>query len=281
MDKKSEEKIIFDASSSISVRNDATPETYPLHWHDAAEFTLILKNGCRYRVNDTLFELSKGDVLLIWPQQLHETVKIPRGGATFLQFSGNFLENNLDLISVSGFLHAFNVISHKEEPELAEYISERITEIQEIHSSSDFFKETKSKLCIYDMLLKIGEHVMSKRKNTGDTGPNTNAGWGYIRAACNYIAENASDDITQTEVASHVGLSSFYFSKLFGQYMHMSFPAYLADIRVKNAVTLLLDKNLSVTECAFQSGFQSTTTFNKVFREITGYSPRDYRKLYR
>ncbi|MBO7356271.1 MAG: AraC family transcriptional regulator, partial [Lachnospiraceae bacterium] len=32
---------------------------------------------------------------------------------------------------------------------------------------------------------------------------------------------------------------------------------------------------------AFMAGFQSTTTFNKVFRDITGYSPRDYRKLYR
>jgi transcriptional regulator GlxA family with amidase domain len=38
---------------------------------------------------------------------------------------------------------------------------------------------------------------------------------------------------------------------------------------------------MTITECAFASGFQSTTAFNKAFHDITGYAPRDYRKLYR
>lgn len=50
--------------------------------------------------------------------------------------------------------------------------------------------------------------------------------------------ENASDNITQADVAGHVSISTFYFSKLFKQYMHMSFPAYLANIRVKSAASL-------------------------------------------
>jgi transcriptional regulator GlxA family with amidase domain len=63
--------------------------------------------------------------------------------------------------------------------------------------------------------------------------------------------------------------------------MHMSFPSYLSGIRVKSAASLLLDDDLSITECAFRAGFQSTTAFNKTFHDVTGYSPREYRKLYR
>ena len=61
----------------------------------------------------------------------------------------------------------------------------------------------------------------------------------------------------------------------------MSFPSYLANIRVKKAASLLLNDDLSITDCASLAGFQSTSSFNKAFHDITGYSPRDYRKLYR
>jgi transcriptional regulator GlxA family with amidase domain len=143
------------------------------------------------------------------------------------------------------------------------------------------FAESRSKGCVYEILVSIGEHVMSDNSSLIDSEDTSRIGWQYIHAACNYISENSSNPITQTEVANHIGISTFYFSKLFKQYMHISFPAYLANIRVKSATSLLLDKGLSITDCAFMAGFQSTTTFNKVFREITGYSPRNYRKLYR
>lgn len=275
------EKIQFNAPSTISVTDEEGPETFPLHWHNAAEFTLILKDGCKYRVDDTLYELNAGDVLLAWPQQIHETIHIPARGALFIQFPSVILENNLDLVSISRFLFEYQVISAVETPELASFIKDKILEIKNIHNSSDPFSETKCKLCIYEILLKIGEYVVSQTKEKLDMGDDTSLGWSYIHKACTYIVENSSEDISQTEVAGHIGLSTFYFSKLFKQYMHMSFPSYLASIRVKKAASLLLHNDLSITECASYAGFQSTSAFNKAFHDITGYSPREYRKLHR
>ncbi len=281
MDKIKNEKIIFNSPSAISVTDEKCPEIFPPHWHNAAEFTVVLKDNSKYRVNDVQYELNRGDILLVWPQQIHETVRIPCQGAIFIQFSSVILENNLDLVSISRFLYTCHVISAKEEPELATYIADRIFEIRKIHNSSDPLSETRCKSCIYDILIKVGEYVLSQNKDNMDNGKNAGSGWKYIHAACNYIVDNASENITQAEVAGKIGLSTFYFSKLFKQHMHISFPAYLANIRVKSAASLLLDENLSITECAFRAGFQSTTAFNKAFHEITGYSPRDYRKLYK
>ncbi len=281
MERNAKETIIFDPASSVQVTRDATPEIFPPHWHNAAEFTVALKDGCRYKVGDTSFKLSAGDILLVWPGQIHETVKIPAKGAVFIQFSSLILENNMDLLSISGFLYDHHLISASEDPELTKYISDKILEIERIHSSGDPFAETKCKGRIYEILLKLGEKIVSETGFDSQPEDPAKSGWQYIHAACNYIAENSANNISQTVVADHIGISTFYFSKLFKQYMHTSFPAYLAGIRVKSASSLLMDKNLSITDCAFMSGFQSTTTFNKVFREITGYSPRDYRKLYR
>ncbi|MBP5554920.1 MAG: helix-turn-helix transcriptional regulator [Lachnospiraceae bacterium] len=281
MNKNTQETIHFETPTSISITNDEIPEIYPPHWHNAAEFTVALKDGCKYKIGDTVYKLNAGDVLLVWPGQIHETVKIPKNGAIFIQFSSLILENNMDLLSVSRFLYDCKHISVKEEPVLAEFIADRIFEIERIKKSGDMFAESRSKGCVYEILVSIGEHVMSDNSSLIDSEDTSRIGWQYIHAACNYISENSSNPITQTEVADHIGISTFYFSKLFKQYMHISFPAYLSNIRVKSATSLLLDKGLSITDCAFMAGFQSTTTFNKVFREITGYSPRNYRKLYR
>ncbi|MCR5556983.1 MAG: AraC family transcriptional regulator [Butyrivibrio sp.] len=280
-EKTFKEKIQFNSPSSISVTDEEGPESYPLHWHNAAEFTLILKDDCKYRVNDTLYELNTGDILLAWPQQIHETVHIPKGGALFIQFPSVILENNLDLVSISRFLYECHKISAAENPDLAGFIKNKILDIQKIHNSSDPLSETRCKLCIYDILLKIGEYSISLAKKRVSIDKDTGASWDYIHKACTYIVENSAEGITQVDVAGHIGISTFYLSKLFKKYMHMSFPTYLSNIRVKKAASMLLNENLSITEVAFLSGFQSTTTFNKAFHDITGYSPRDYRKLYR
>ncbi len=277
------EKIQFNTHSSISVTSDAdNPEHFPPHWHNAAEFTLIRKDGCFYRVGDVTYALNRGDILLVWPHQVHETIKIPAEGAVFIQFPAVLIESHLDLVSISRFLYDCNSISHDKNGELAEFVADKIFEIQKIHNSSDPLSETKCKLCIYEILCKTGEYVLAKTRGAyNPAGPSGSTSWSYIHAACTYIVENAAENLTQAQVASHVGLSTFYFSKLFKQYMHMSFPAYLSNLRVKSAASLLLDETLSITECAFRAGFQSTTAFNKAFHDITGYSPREYRKLYR
>lgn len=280
MNKIIKEKINFNTPSSLIVVGEKGPESFPLHWHNAAEFTLILKDDCQYRINDSIYTLNAGDILLVWPQQIHETVHIPHGGAMFIQFPSSILENNLDIISASSFMFDCHLIRAGKYPALAEFINDKFWEIQTIYDSSDIFAETKCKLCIYDILIKIGEYSISLAQQGIDINKINGQQWNYIRDACTYIVENAAEDISQIDVADHVGLNYFYFSKLFKQYMHMSFPKYLSNIRVQKAASLLLDPNISITECAFLSGFQSTTTFNKAFHEITGYSPREYRKLY-
>lgn len=274
------ETINFDRLYTISITDEETPEVYPQHWHNASEFTVALKDGCIFRINDTLYELNAGDVLLVWPQQVHEIVSVPKGGVIFTQFSAEIIDNNPDIVSISRFLYDYHHIHMDRQAELAGFIHDKIEAIKRMRVSSDPLAETRCKLCIYEILLQIGDHVISEKKEDSMSA-GTGQGWGYVHAACSYIAENSSENITQADVAGHVGLSTYYLSKLFNQYMHMSFPAYLSDIRVKKAIVLLSDDRLPITECAFLAGFQSTTAFNKAFHDITGYSPRDYRKMYR
>ena len=273
------EIIKFPSVQGVSVIDRKTPEYFPPHWHNASEFTLILKDNCVYKIKDKEYHLNSGDILLIWPRELHEIVSSPKEGSVFIQFSADIIENNLDLVSASKFMTACHVISAKKEPETAQILRDIIYEIGDIYSKKPSFSETKCKILIYRLLLVIGDYVMREQHEQNGTATFSTTSRNYIRSACNYIAEHSMEDISQAEVAAKIGLSPYYFSKLFKEYLQTSFPQYLTRIRLQNAITLLTEDSLSITECAYMAGFQSTTTFNKVFLESVGCSPREYRKL--
>ncbi len=274
------EIIKYPGVQGVSLTDRNIPESFHPHWHNAAEFTVALTDGCKYKVREELYELHKGDILLIWPRELHEIVHMPNGGSIFIQFSSELLEHNLDILSMSKFLIEYHHIRADKEPELTTVIAAKMHEISRLLSSDINFAETRCKLCVYDIVLHIADYVVQAKQELIKDPEHSDISWKHINAACSYISEHSTENLTQTEVAAYVGLSPYYFSRLFKEYMQTTFPAYLSGIRVRSAIKLLSDESLSITDTAFMSGFQSTTAFNKIFRELTGCSPRDFRKLH-
>ena len=274
------EIINFTNIHGIAVTDSTYLTEFPSHWHNAAEFTIVQKKGTKYRIGDTVYTPGIGDIMLVWPRELHEIIYMPQHGSMFFQFSSSLIENNTDLAAASRFLNKCHLISRRKNPDLVKQITDLIYELQELYRKNEHFKETRCKLLVYQILLLIGEYVMTELREQIGTEKFSDKSWDYIRAALSYIAEHSNEDISEAQVAAKTGLSPYYFSKLFNEYTEMSFPDYISGIRVQNAINLLVNEKLSITECAFLAGFQSTTRFNKVFREITGMTPREYRKLH-
>lgn len=281
MKNETREIIAYEAMSGISVTHENAPCRYPAHWHNSAEFTVALKDGCRYMIGDKEYKAMSGDIILAWPREIHEIISVPKGGNMFIQFAPYLLENNTDLISVSRILTRCHIIRSAREPELTRCIKDKILLIEEEYHKHEQLSETRCKVITGEIILLVAEYAIREHKEQFGSENSSDLAWGHIRSICNYIAEHSSDDLTESDVASAVGLSRHYFSRLFAQYMQTSFPAYLSAVRVRTALRLLADEDLSITQCAYDSGFQSTTTFNRVFKEATGYSPREWRKLHR
>jgi AraC-like DNA-binding protein len=58
----------------------------------------------------------------------------------------------------------------------------------------------------------------------------------------------------------------------------VTFTDYVSRARVEKTKQLLLNPNMRISEAAFETGFQSLSQFNRVFRRIEGQSPSDYRE---
>ena len=99
-----------------------------------------------------------------------------------------------------------------------------------------------------------------------------------VRRARAYILANQADPIDLAKVAHAMHVSTFYFCKIFKKATGLTFTQYLSRVRVEKAKKLLLNPHLRISEIAYNVGFQSSTHFNRVFRQVVGQSPTEYRE---
>jgi AraC-like DNA-binding protein/ligand-binding sensor protein len=104
-----------------------------------------------------------------------------------------------------------------------------------------------------------------------------NAEPSVITRAKEFILSHQTEDLTLGQVARAVNTSPFYFCKLFKRTTGLNFTDYVSRIRLEKARNLLLNRNLRISEIAYEVGFQSLTHFNRVFKRILGVSPTQYR----
>ncbi|ENH98038.1 two-component response regulator [Gracilibacillus halophilus YIM-C55.5] len=100
---------------------------------------------------------------------------------------------------------------------------------------------------------------------------------GMLIQAKDFIDQYYHTQITLEEVATDVGISTYYFSKLFKEYFHVSFVEYLTNKRLEQAKDLLLDQRLPLKEIALTVGYKDPNYFSRVFKKEMGLSPSQYR----
>lgn len=93
-----------------------------------------------------------------------------------------------------------------------------------------------------------------------------------------YINENYKQRITADTLATEFGYSSHYISTLFRSSFGIGVQGYLSTVRLKNALMLMHEGSMNVTECALESGFGSIRTFYRAFESEMGCSPLEYLK---
>ncbi len=99
-----------------------------------------------------------------------------------------------------------------------------------------------------------------------------------VMRAKQFIVANLEEPLSLDMVASHVGVSPYYFCKIFKQATNMTFTEYVNRRRVERAKRRLLTPDSRVTEVAFDVGYQSLSQFNRSFLKYVGESPTKYRE---
>ena len=92
------------------------------------------------------------------------------------------------------------------------------------------------------------------------------------------LRDNISHQWTVEEMAALVGLGTTAFSEKVKSYTGFSPLNYLINIRISEAIKLLKQQEVNVTDIALDIGFYSSQHFATTFKKLTGYTPREFRK---
>jgi AraC-like DNA-binding protein len=98
-----------------------------------------------------------------------------------------------------------------------------------------------------------------------------------IWKARKFIRERLGEKISLRDVGKSVHISPNYLSEKFKRITGVNFVAYIAHARTEKARDLLQNSTQRISEIAFAVGFQSLSQFNRVFKKLSGKSPRAYR----
>ena len=102
-----------------------------------------------------------------------------------------------------------------------------------------------------------------------------------VEQFCSELRDNLDYPWTLPEMVRRSGYSAPQLSRLFGQVTSLSPCRWLREERVRSARGLLVETDKKMAEIAVEVGFDSRFQFHRVFREVVGVSPNEYRELMR
>ena len=92
-----------------------------------------------------------------------------------------------------------------------------------------------------------------------------------------YIETNFTQEITLEELSRMANLSPRYFLRIFQDTYHTTPKAYITQLRIARARTLLTHSGKSITEIAFDCGYSDSNYFSRVFKKNCNTTPRRFR----
>lgn len=261
------------------------PAEFMNHWHNYVEVVLctsVPESGehPRLQVNMNTHTLLPGDIVFIWPGELHDIRNNASHSLCALQFRTDLITDLPDFRPYQALFRRIRHICAKEQPDLSDTLKNAVLHMIETRRERSAFNGVENLITLYEMFICLSTHlnelIMENMSPSAEQAQTIEK----IYASCLYIQENCTDDLTLEAVASHAGFSPFYFSRIFKNATSYPFTEYLNLQRVKHAQSLLAESDLSITEICYRSGFKSTSTFNRVFRQHRGIAPSEYRKHY-
>lgn len=227
-----------------------------LHWHYDCEFLYVEHGRIDVFCERRKHTLSEGEALFVDSGQVHYmSAREPDTVLIVIIF---------DQSIIRPIIGNYRLAS----PKLyASYpVAETYKSLRSVLTDKKPFFDSEAACQIAQMMIPIfrNEHLIKKVENDKTAEA--------FKTLLEIIAEEYGD-YTFEDAVAFMGMSDAYFSRYFKSMTGTTFSQYLNYVRTNNAVRLLQTQHISMTEVAERCGFATIRNFNRIFKELTGYSP--------
>lgn len=232
-----------------------------LHWHFENEIIMIKKGSAKIKIGDMLFEANSGESFFCVGEKLHYIMSDVGSEIDIMIFDEDVCGDITDLYSLTS-------------PKISSDFDTKglFSEIRLLEDKKEaFFREAIENRARGFVIDLFSRSLHEQRDNKSR----------FYKNLISKINEEFAF-ITFNDAVRYSGYSPSHFSKLFKSLSGMSFTEYLNIIKVENAMAMLKSAdNPTATSVSLKCGFSTVRNFNKVFKEVTGFSPKSLPKEFR
>ena len=246
--------------------------TFLAHQHTEVELIWVRKGSSVLTVNNQTFSLKEGDLLLCQSGSIHYSEKQAKNVLEFILFNPSLIQSKRVPLSLS--------TQHFKAKKLAKYgmdksIEKIFTDISNELTLHEPFYQNVVQNTLKTFLYRLQRYFPVT--STDDTATSQKSS-PFISEALNYMEANISEELSLEQIAKVLNIDSGYFSRIFKKYTGLNFVQYRNSLRLDNAIKLLQETDKSISDIAFDCGFQNIRTFNRVFIQYTSKSPMEFRR---
>ena len=245
------------------------------HYHNVNEIHYFFEGERRLFCKDRIYHVTPGDLVIIKSNVLHSLCDWDKPGYTriLIDFQDKFLKN---IKSDMDLLNCFNrdiIVMH-----LNEY-DKKILENSMINITNEFLHKKNGYKTM--LLAQMTEFLITLNRmmdNYTDKREMPSPQYLIISEIMKFISEHYCDKLTLTILGNQFGYSRNYLCSLFKKISGFSIVSYINGTRITKAQEMLKDNHNSIADVAQKCGFESSTHFGRVFKEIVGCSPYHYKR---
>ena len=241
-----------------------SPTSETPHIHDSLEIYVNISGDVSFLVNDRLYPVQKGDVIISKPGDVH--ICINNKAQTYENFC--FWVTCAEASPLFSFtrqaaFQSFYRFGDKKRQELLDIL-------YAFHEAETHKQEPARTSCFFRLLTFLSE---AKQKQV----PEHPAMPGNMQAALDHIHNHFWDIRNIQDIANATHLSCSTLNRLFRNHLQVTPHKYVEALKLAYAQKLLLE-GCSVTEACDRSGFSDCSRFISIFRKHFGQTPLQYQK---
>ena len=253
------------------------------HQHNEYEFDLFVRADSTLTLNGQIYKISDGTMLLVGSQDMHRFVheKDSVYKRYVITFSESFIHGLLRFLNMPDFLSIL-----KRGPRLLGVSPLLLTHVQTDFSSltADYklwqTHNDSGLLAVMQIallhLLTDFYTIQKKAAVKTNLAPQKQK----VQDIISFIDHMYLNDLSLQEISNVSFLSKYYITRIFKSVTGYSIHEYIMQKRISQAQKLLIEDDKSIIEIALSCGFSNLSNFYRVFKNIAGITPRQYRLLY-
>lgn len=248
------------------------------HMHNSHEIYLLIDGHIQYFVENACYDMSPGSLILFSNQEIHKAINTKNTPFTRLVIHVNPAFIRPYCTPDTNLLNCFN-----RKLSIGNLVMLSEKEMSTLLTMAHTLSEAKKNRCSYGsdltaittliQILILMNQVWQK-KSTCRTAPIPHR----AQTIMNYIDKHLTSLITLDSISHALSLDKYYLSHLFKSETQSSIFQYIIVKRVALAKELL-SQGHTVSEACHLSGFHDYSNFIRTFRQTTGYTPGQFKRL--